>query len=93
MSRLDLASDTLKTGKQADAIKQYQAIADDNSITKPFRDFASLRAIMIGYETMKPADAIKALQPLAQENNAWFGTAGELLATAYVKDNKPKEAL
>ncbi len=93
LSQLDLASATFKNGKAADAVKQYQAISDNNSIAKPFRDFASLRSIMIRYEEMKPADAITALKPLAQENSAWFGTAGELLAIAYMRDNKPADAL
>ncbi len=93
LSQLDLASAQFKNGKAAEAVKQYQAISDNSSIAKPFRDFASLRAIMIRYEDMKPAEAITALKPLAQENSAWFGTAGELLAIAYMRDNKPADAL
>lgn len=93
LAQLDLAFATLKSGKTTEAVKQYQVIAENKTIAKPFRDFANLRSIMIRYEDMKPADAIKALQPLAQENNAWFGTAGELLAIAYMRDNRPADAL
>lgn len=93
LARLDLAALSLKAGKETDAIKQYEAVAADNTVVKPFRDYAKLRAIMIGYEGLKPADAITALTPLAQENTAWFGTAGELLATAYMRNNEPGKAL
>lgn len=93
LARLDLAALSLKAGKNEEAIKQYQAVAADTAVAKPFRDYASLRSIMIGYENLKPTDAIAALTPLAQENTAWFGTAGELLATAYLRNNEPTKAL
>ena len=41
---------------------------------------------------MDKAQVAAQLQPLAQPANAWFGSAGELLAMAYLEQGKRAEA-
>jgi hypothetical protein len=40
------------------------------------------------FDAMKPEDAIARLKPLAVPGNPWFGSAGELVAAAYLKQGK-----
>jgi hypothetical protein len=37
---------------------------------------------------MKPEEVIARLKPLAKPGNPWFGSAGELVAMAYLKQGK-----
>jgi hypothetical protein len=85
LAQLDLASLALRDRKSADAKAIYDRMAKDAAIPLAFRDYASLRSIMIDFDSLKPADAIARLKPLAQETNPWFATAGELQAVAHLK--------
>jgi len=76
----------------ATATKLYAQVAADDSLPQPFRDFATLRSIMLGFDAMTPAQAIAKLKPLATKGSPWFGTAGELLAIAHLRDGKPELA-
>ena len=55
-------------------------------------DLAQIRAVVARYDTMKPADVITKLKPLATPGNAYFGSAGELVAHAYLDQGKNAEA-
>ena len=74
------------------AVALYGEVAADTSLPDPFRDLALLRQIMLQFDTLPPAQVIPRLKPLAQEGGPWFGTAGELLAIAYLRDGKPELA-
>jgi len=82
----------LEKGKQAEAIKAYAAIAADDSLATPFRDLATIREISASFDTLPPAQIEARLKPLAVPGNAWFGSAGELLGMAYLKQGKDKQA-
>ena len=72
-------------GKGADAQKQFAAVAADASAPQPYRDLATLREVTLGFDTM-PADQVVArLKPLAVPGKPYFGSAGELLGVAYLK--------
>jgi hypothetical protein len=74
-------------GKLADAQKAFAAVAADDKAPQPYRDLATIREIALGFDAL-PADQVVArLKPLAVPGKPFFGSAGELLGVAYMKQN------
>jgi hypothetical protein len=92
LARFELAGAQLEQGKKAEAKAAYAAMAADTSVPQMFRDYASVRVILLDYDQLTPAQAIERLKPFAQDGQPWFGTTGELLAIAYYNDGKPELA-
>lgn len=88
-AKLTLASLKQQAGDTKAAAAGYKAIAEDQSIAKPFRDLALIRQTAAEYDSLKPQDVVARLKPLAVEGGPWFGTAGEMVAVAYLNLNKP----
>ncbi|MHA6767306.1 tetratricopeptide repeat protein [Sphingobium ummariense] len=78
-----------RKGDSKAAIAAYQAIAADNSLDQPYRDLALIRQTALEFESLKPQQIVDRLKPLAVEGAPWFGSAGELVAIAYMKMGKP----
>ena len=78
----------LEQGRTADAVKAYALVADDADAPQPLRDLATIRQVAIGFDAMKPEQVIERLKPLAVPGNPWFGSAGELVGLAYVKQGR-----
>lgn len=74
------------------AAARFAAIANDASLAQPFRDLALIRQTMAEYDTLKPEAVIARLRGMAVPGNAWFGSAGEMVAVAYLRQNKRAEA-
>lgn len=75
-------------GKAADAQKAFAALAADEKAPQAYRDLATVREVALGFDAM-PADQVVArLKPLAVPGGPWFGSAGELLGAAYLKQNR-----
>ncbi|GAA0468140.1 hypothetical protein GCM10009096_06260 [Parasphingorhabdus litoris] len=70
------------------AIAGYQAIASDTDLPQPFRDLALIRQTTAEFDTLKPQEVIDRLKPLAVPGNAWFGSAGEMVALSYLNQDK-----
>lgn len=79
------AAIALNGGDTGAALAKYRAIAADGSLPQPYRDAALLRSTTLDFDSMKPEDVIAKLEPLAKPDSAWFGSAGELTAMAYLK--------
>ena len=79
------AAAALEQGETAKAIGLYKAIADNEDTPPALRDLARVREVATGYDSMKPADVIAKLGPLAKPDNAFFGSAGELVAMAHLE--------
>jgi hypothetical protein len=82
-------------GEKADvkgAIAQYKLVADDPALPQPFRDLATVRRTALEFDILPPAEVVARLKPLAVSGNPWFGSAGEMVAAAYIKMNKPELA-
>lgn len=75
-------------GNPADAAKRYEAIANDSAQPQPIRDLSMIRATTMQFDTLPPAQVVDRLKPLAVPGGPWFGSAGELTATAYLKMNR-----
>ncbi len=91
-ARMLKAGIALEQGKVKEASELFAAIAADESAPPAMRDIATIREVATTYDTMKPADVITRLKPLAVPGKPFFGSAGELVAMAYLDQNKPKEA-
>ena len=78
----------IQQGKPADAIKLFEAVAADASAPQPYRDLAAIRAVATNFDAMKPEDVVARLKPLAEPGKPWFGSAGELVGLAYLKQGK-----
>jgi hypothetical protein len=75
-------------GDNARATTMLFKLADDNDAPEEFRNLAAIRGVSASFDTMKPEDVIARLKPLAKPGNPWFGSAGELVAAAYIKQRK-----
>ncbi|EQB09150.1 hypothetical protein L288_06435 [Sphingobium quisquiliarum P25] len=71
------------------AIAAYKAMVADSKLDKPYRDLALIRQTALEFEALKPQQVVDRLKPLAVEGAPWFGSAGEMVAIAYMKMRKP----
>ncbi|MEG3179864.1 tetratricopeptide repeat protein [Sphingomonas sp. LT1P40] len=68
------------------------AIAADRKVPQEFRDLALVRQTSVEYDSLKPEQVVERLKGLAVKDNAWFGSAGEMVAAAYLRQNKRTDA-
>ena len=85
VAQLLQAGIALQQGKKDQAAGLYAAVAADGGAPQAYRDLATLREVALRFDTMKPEDVVARLKPLALPGNPWFGSAGELLGMAYLK--------
>src|SRR3546814_2910227 len=83
------AGTAARKGDSKVAIAAYKAMADDASLDRPYRDLALIRQTTLEFETLQPQQVVDRLKPLAVEGAPWFGSAGALVAIAYLKMRKP----
>ncbi|MGC4252048.1 MAG: tetratricopeptide repeat protein [Sphingobium sp.] len=87
-AQLIKAGAAARKGDAKAAIALYQAMAQDKSLDQPYRDLALIRQTTLEYEGLKPQQIVDRLKPLAVEGAPWFGSAGEMVAIAYMKMGK-----
>lgn len=73
-------------GKAAAAL--FAGIAADTGNAQPFRDLALIRQTAAEYDSVKPQVVVERLRPLAVAGNPWLGSAGEMVAVAYIRMNR-----
>ncbi len=74
------------------AAAKFASVAADRSMPQPFRDLALVRQTAAEFDTVRPQVVIDRLRPLAVPGGAWLGSAGELIAAAYLKLGRRAEA-
>lgn len=79
----------MEQGRTAEATRMFAAISADDSAPQPFRDLATIRETAINFDSLKPDEVVSRLKTLATPGNPWFGSAGELVGLAYLKQGKP----
>ena len=89
LTRADLA---LGKGEVKQASAAFGAIAGDPGLAQPYRDLALVRQTAAEFDAIPPALVISRLQRLAKPGNPWFGSAGEMVAAAHLKQRKPERA-
>jgi hypothetical protein len=70
------------------AAAKFAAIAADETLDESFRHLALVRQTNAEFDTIKPDAVIARLRGVAVPENAYFGSAGELVALAYLKQGK-----
>jgi hypothetical protein len=88
MAQILLANIAAAEGDTKKALADYTKVAGDESLPQTFRDLALIRQTAAEFDTLKPQQVIDRLKPLAKPGAAWFGTAGEMTAIAYMKMGK-----
>jgi hypothetical protein len=87
-ARLMQAAIATRQGKPGQAEQIYASVAGDAKTPKSFRDLANLRYVALRFDTLPPAEIIARLRPLAAPGNPWFGSAGELVGVAYLREGR-----
>lgn len=78
--------------KPGEAAALFAAVAADEDAPPALRDLARIREVATQYDELGPDEVVSRLKPLAEPGNAWFGSAGELVAHAYLDQGKREEA-
>lgn len=91
-AKMALASLMIQRGDLKGSAAAFGGIVADTKLAQPWRDLALVRQTATEFDTLKPDVVITRLQPLAVSGNNWFGSAGELVAAAYLKLGKPELA-
>jgi hypothetical protein len=89
LTKADLA---VQAGNDAAAIAAFKAVAQDEDFALPYRDLALVRQTALEFDALAPAAVIERLKALAVAGNPWFGSAGEMVAIAHLKQHKPELA-
>lgn len=87
-AKLLKAGIAMQQSRRAEAIKLYGEVYADSATPKPYRDLANIREVAANFDAMPPAKVIERLKPLAVPGDPWFGSAGELVGMAYLKQGK-----
>ena len=92
LARLLSAGIALENGNPQRAAQIYAAVADDTGVEAELRDLARIRQVAIEFDTLQPAQIIQRLQGMAQPGNAFFGSAGEMIAMAHLRQGDRQAA-
>jgi hypothetical protein len=92
MARFTQADVLLQNDDVKGAAAKFAEIAGDATLAKPYRDLALIRQTSAEYDALEPAQVIDRLRGLASKDSPWFGSAGEMVAVAYLRMNRNDEA-
>lgn len=92
LAGLRLAALLASTGKAADAVAAYDAVAKDASTDRHLRSFAALQAATIRVDTADWTEMQNRLNELVKDDSAWRYSARELLGLAAYKAGNLEEA-
>ncbi len=70
------------------AAAKFAGVAQDSSVAQPFRDLATIRQTSAEFDAVKPEVVVERMRPLAVSGNPWLGSAGELMAAAYLQQGR-----
>ena len=74
------------------AVAKFAAVANDASLAQPYRDLALVKQTALEFDQLQPQAVIDRMRPLANKDSAFFGTAGEMVAISYLRQNKRADA-
>lgn len=74
------------------AAAKFGALAADTTLPQQLRDLALIRQTATEFDTLKPEVVIQRMGPLATKDSPWLGSAGEMLAIAYLRQGNRAEA-
>jgi hypothetical protein len=88
---LTSAAVALEANDRTTALSKYRALSTGD-FPDTYQQLGLLRATTMEFDTIKPEVVIARMQPLAKAGEPWFGTAGELMAMAYLKQGNRQAA-
>lgn len=74
------------------AAAAFGKVVADETLAQPFRDMALVRQTAVEYDSLQPQQVIDRLRGLADKGSPWLGSAGEMVAVAYLRQNKLQQA-
>lgn len=86
------ASIAMQQDRVEDAAGLYAQVAASETAPPALRDLATIREIAATFDQRKPEEIISKLKPLAVPGKPWFGSAGEMVAMAYLEQGDRKQA-
>ncbi|HEX8444870.1 MAG TPA: tetratricopeptide repeat protein [Allosphingosinicella sp.] len=89
ITKADLA---IQDGNLPAAVAAFKSVADNQEFAEPYRQLALIRQTTIEFDRIAPAEVIRRLSPLAVAGGPWFGSAGELVAIAHMKEGQQAQA-
>ena len=92
MARFTEGNLLFQRGDKKGAAAKFASVVTDSKLAQPFRDVALVRQTQAEFDTLKPQDVIQRLGTFANPDSPWFGSAGEMVAAAYLKSGKRAEA-
>ncbi len=92
VARLLQAGVSIERGNTDEAIKLFAEVAADENAPEQFRNLASIRELALAFDDTAPEEVVERLKPLAVPGNPWFGSAGELVAMAYLEQGQDEQA-
>lgn len=88
LARFTQADIALQRNDLKGAAAKFAEVANDATYAPAFRDLAQVRRTAAEYDTLRPQAVIERLRGLAVPESPWFGSAGEMVATAYLRMNR-----
>ncbi len=70
----------------------YDELSANADLPAALRDIATIRSVTARFDDMDPQEVIDRVGPLAVPDNPYYGSAGELVAHAYMEQDKIDEA-
>lgn len=92
MARIAEGNDLLGRRDTKAAITKFAEVANNSAYPQPYRDLALIRQTAAEFDALPPQTVIDRLKDLANPNSPWLGTAGEMVAAAYLKTGNRAEA-
>lgn len=91
LAKMQQVNVLLDQGKEEEAIIALGTIANDKDFNKQLRDLAIIKLASHRLDTATSEEIKNILEPIASDN-AWYGTAQEMLAIVAVRDGNIEEA-
>lgn len=92
LAKLQAAGMLFDEGKTAEGLTALNAVANDKAAPEQFRGVATLSAVSFEFNTAPAETLIARLTPYLVTGNPFYGSAAELAAALYLKENKPESA-
>lgn len=92
LAKLQAAGMLFDDGKTTEGLAALNAVANDKAAPEQFRGVATLSAVSFEFNTAPAEKLIARLTPYLVTGNPFYGSAAELAAALYLKENNPESA-
>ena len=92
MAKMLRAGIAVERGDTEAAAALYEEVSSDGDLPDELRNIATIRSVTARYDEIDPQEVIDRVGPIAVPDNPYYGSAGELVAHAYIEQDKTDEA-